>query len=173
MPKNIIQDMVKAKVAIKGKVEQKREEEKEKKEPELEQNNDGSRYGLWFIALISVVFLLFAFSFLFSGAKITINPKIKNLILNENLNATKDSKDNLSFDLVDIEGDDYICHFFYALSDQIFLATTKTDEQLVIVDTLRIQHLHVIENLKWLIPLCKDKAFKLSGNILKSTIEYE
>ena len=76
-------------------------------------------------------------------------------------------------DLVDIEGDDYICHFFYALSDQIFLATTKTDEQLVIVDTLRIQHLHVIENLKWLIPLCKDKAFKLSGNILKSTIEYE
>ena len=102
MPKNIIQDMVKAKNAGKEIIKPKPMSDLELElEPKLKFNDNGSRYGLWFIALISVIFLLFAVSFLFSGAKITINPKIKDLVLNENLSAIKDSKDdNLSFDLI-------------------------------------------------------------------------
>ena len=76
-------------------------------------------------------------------------------------------------EFADIIGKDYICHFFYSVSKEIFLTTTKTDEQIVIVDTLRIQHLNVIENLKWLIPMCKDKSFGLSGRIIKTTTIYE
>lgn len=75
-------------------------------------------------------------------------------------------------EFADIKGSDYICHFFYALSHKIYAVSKKTDEELIIADTFAIPELHVIENLKWLIPMCKDKAFKLSGNLLKSTIRY-
>jgi len=70
-------------------------------------SNGGSRYGLWFVALISIVFLLFALSYLFSGAKVTVNPKMQDLSLNENLSATKNSSTSgLSFDLVVLKGEE-------------------------------------------------------------------
>ena len=82
--------------------------------PKIKNNNGGNnsvgfRYGLWFVALIAVIFLLFAISFLFSGAKVTVNPKTQDLVLNQNLDAIKDSgngsgNDNLSFDLMAISG---------------------------------------------------------------------
>ena len=73
---------------------------------QIRENNIGPRYGLWFVALFAVVFLLFAVSFLFSGAKVTISPKTEDLVLNQNLNAIKDSSNDndLSFDLVTIAG---------------------------------------------------------------------
>src|SRR3989344_9506234 len=65
----------------------------------------GRRPRLWGVALISVVFFLFALSFLFTKAEVTVNPKIEDLILNENLSATKDaSSDNLPFEVVIIPG---------------------------------------------------------------------
>ena len=48
-------------------------------------HSGNSRYTLWFVALISVIFLLFALSFLFSSAKVSVNPKIQDVTLNENL----------------------------------------------------------------------------------------
>jgi len=64
-----------------------------------------SRYMLWFIAAISAVFCLFALSFLFGKAEISVNPKTEDLVLNENLTAVKDSTNGpLSFDLVVIAG---------------------------------------------------------------------
>ena len=70
-------------------------------------NSSNSKYGLWFVALIALVFLFFAVSFLFSGAKITIEPKAIDLSLNENFAASKDSASNiLPFDLVVISGDE-------------------------------------------------------------------
>ena len=39
------------------------------------------RYMLWFVAFISVVFLFFSLSYMFSNAIITIFPKIKNFII--------------------------------------------------------------------------------------------
>jgi len=121
MAKNIIQDMVKNKSSLREKIpvreriierepikepEYEQEQEQEQ-EYEIEPEKNSSRYGLWTIALASVVFLLFAVSFLFSGAKITINPKIQNLNLNENLTATKDSTNgDLSFDVVSMDGDE-------------------------------------------------------------------
>jgi hypothetical protein len=62
---------------------------------------------LWLIALISVVALFFAVSFLFSNAKVTVNPKTKDFVLNKTLTATKDtSADNLSYDLVVLSGEE-------------------------------------------------------------------
>jgi hypothetical protein len=67
-------------------------------------SNSGSKkigYGLWFIALIALVFLFFAVSYLFSGAKISINPKTVDLSLDENFVASKNSNSGiLPFDLV-------------------------------------------------------------------------
>lgn len=66
-----------------------------------------SRYMLWSVALISVVFCFFAFSFMFSKAEIVVNPKTKDVVLNENLSASKDaSDDGLFFDLVVISGEE-------------------------------------------------------------------
>ncbi|MCH7953543.1 MAG: hypothetical protein IIC25_06595 [Chloroflexi bacterium] len=65
------------------------------------------RYMLWFVAFISVVFLFFSLSYMFSKANITIIPKIKNVIINENLSANKDSNSSpISFDLVVISGEE-------------------------------------------------------------------
>jgi hypothetical protein len=65
----------------------------------------GSRYMLWFVALASVIFCFFAISFLFAKAEVSVNPKIQNVVLNENLSASKDSNsDGLAFNLVVIPG---------------------------------------------------------------------
>lgn len=61
----------------------------------------GPRYTLWVVALVAVIFLFFALSFLFSNATITVNPKIKTISLNQNLSAVKDpNTDKVPFDLV-------------------------------------------------------------------------
>ena len=67
-----------------------------------------SRYMLWFVALVSVVFLFFALSFLFGKAEVSITPKTQDIVLNnESLSAGKDSSSGaLSFDLVVINGDE-------------------------------------------------------------------
>lgn len=66
-----------------------------------------SRYMLWIIALASIVFCFFAISFLFSKAEVSVNPKIKEKKLNENLSAIKDSDtDALSFNLLKISGEE-------------------------------------------------------------------
>ena len=133
MAKKMLQDMVKAKTADTKKnweteaVSNKKDEsiriviKKEKNSfeysaPEVGQidstdysNNDGFKYGLWVVAIIAVLFLLFAISFLFSGATVTVNPKIQDIVLNQSLNAVKDSgngsgNNNLAFDLMAIPG---------------------------------------------------------------------
>ncbi|MBP9711779.1 MAG: hypothetical protein KBD55_01975 [Candidatus Pacebacteria bacterium] len=65
------------------------------------------RYRVWVVALISILFLLFALSFLFSKAYIGVTPKIQEVTLSEHLSATKDATtDNLSYDLVVISGEE-------------------------------------------------------------------
>lgn len=128
MPKNLIQDMIKSK-SNSSKVENISEKKKTdidakfnslynlpKKNSENYTNssnngnekNSGSKYGLWLVALIAMIFLFFAVSFLFSGAKITINPKTVDLTLDDSFAASKDSAnaDSLPFDLVVISGEE-------------------------------------------------------------------
>lgn len=104
MSKNLLQDMVKIKHPLKTKAKE------EVFENQIKQNNRGNKkpkYRIYFVALVSVVFLLFALSFLFSGAKITIIPKTEEISVNENLTAVKNSSaQELSFDLVIISGEE-------------------------------------------------------------------
>jgi hypothetical protein len=66
-----------------------------------------SRHGLWLIAIISIIFFVFALSFLFARAQVTIFPRIENITLDENLYAVKDSNsEGISFDLVIISGEE-------------------------------------------------------------------
>jgi hypothetical protein len=58
------------------------------------------RNMLWFLALVSVAFCLFALSFLFSNAKILVDPKIREVVLSEDLSADLNSNDGLAFNLV-------------------------------------------------------------------------
>jgi len=75
--------------------------------PSTKQEKPKSYRTLWFVALISVVFLFFAISFLFSSATVTINPKTKDFVLNKTLTATKStSTDSLSYDLVVLSGEE-------------------------------------------------------------------
>ena len=55
---------------------------------------------LWTIAGVSITFCLFALSFLFSNAEIVVDPKTREVVLNENLAANLNSSSGLPFNLV-------------------------------------------------------------------------
>lgn len=81
-----------------------------RKEPEIKEVNEkdkGARHTLWLMAIISLIFFLFAVSYLFSKATVTVNPKIEDVVLNENLSASRDGNtDILPFNLVVISGEE-------------------------------------------------------------------
>ena len=114
MAKQLLQDMVKIKRKIpeikipeikKDTKPKEIEEMIESMEPRIDHHSNKSRYLLWLVAIISVIFCFFAISFLFSKAQVLVNPKTEDVTLNENLSANKDSETNgLSFDLVVIPG---------------------------------------------------------------------
>ena len=106
MPKNLFQDMVQAKRARSGmeQVMQPRPPTNPQGVERVEKSR--GRYSFWMVAVASVVFFLFALSYLFANATITVHPKQQNIILNEDLSATKNSQDALPFDLVVISGEE-------------------------------------------------------------------
>jgi hypothetical protein len=109
MPKHFLEDMVKAKRLSKGtgKEKETKEEVREERRIEISEAKSGGRHMLWIVALISVAFFLFALSFLFGKAEIRVEPKMKELVLNDNLSAGKDGDVNgLSFNLVAIPGEE-------------------------------------------------------------------
>ncbi len=137
MPKDFFQDMVRVKRAEREKISAvapapvvkvvKKEEPKQPVEsPEVNTKfvsvydvmDDGmddkgkpksprGKHTLWFVALASFIFFIFAVSFLFTGAKITVNPKIRDLPLDQIFSAVKDgSTEDLPFDLVVLSGEE-------------------------------------------------------------------
>lgn len=104
MSKRLFQDMVKTKnkKILKAKIVP-----REEAVVEIIHTKKNSHPLLWFVALVSIVFCFFAFSFLFSEVEISVNPKTKEISLKENLTANKDSGVNgLNFNLVIVEGDE-------------------------------------------------------------------
>lgn len=68
--------------------------------------NNSPRYLLWVVAFVSVMFLFFAISLLFSKAEITIEPKTKDFSLNKEFTAIKGSNTNgLSYNSVVLSDD--------------------------------------------------------------------
>ena len=103
MSKNLLQDMVKVK---RKRAQADNALDSFQTEPETLRRNK-SRYRLWSVAIISLVFFLFAISYMFLEVTITINPKIKEIVLNENLSAGKDGgAEARSFDLIVISGEE-------------------------------------------------------------------
>ncbi len=72
------------------------------------ENKKGTKHTMWFVAGISVLVLLFALSYLFAAASVSINPKSKSVVLNESISATKDAtnEESISFDLVVLSGEE-------------------------------------------------------------------
>ena len=117
MSKKLLQDMVKVKsVSRKVQAIPKREADvssEKSYEPSIVYNisnkkkKGGSRYMLWLVAFVSILFFLYSISLLFSNAEIVVNPKIKDVTLNENLSAVKNaSGEALPFDLVMLSGEE-------------------------------------------------------------------
>ncbi len=113
MPKKSFEDMIKIKTVNRSKASspalRKKTEtnflEHHNSVDMIKEKKSGPRYALWFVASVSILFFLFALSFLFSEATITVNSKNKIVTLNENLSASKDASGNvLQFDLVVITG---------------------------------------------------------------------
>jgi len=66
-----------------------------------------SQRGLWVVAVVSLLFLFFALSYFYSSATVTVNPKMKDVVLNENLSATLDvGEEALPFDEIVISGEE-------------------------------------------------------------------
>ena len=120
MSKPLLQDMVRVKKSptdIKNNKKQSvarntesssvRNDRIEKVYNQAKRSGRGPKYRIYFVALISIIFLLFALSFLFSGAEITLVPKVEDISLNDNLSAAKNSNvSSPSFDLVVISGEE-------------------------------------------------------------------
>lgn len=115
MPKNLFQDMVKAKTArkeiSKKKFQVKAPELRTYQHPEMmptrSTSGKKSHLGVWLVAVISIIFFIFALSFLFSKAQIIVNPKTTDIALNANLSAVKDlNTAGLAFDLVILSGEE-------------------------------------------------------------------
>src|ERR1051326_1902366 len=110
MAKRLIQDMVRVKGKKKVALQKKLEPEPVREV--ISRSNDTnskkrSRYVIWSIAFASLAFCLFAVSFLFSSAEVVVNPKTKDILLNQNLSASRDSSSNaLSFNMVIIPGEE-------------------------------------------------------------------
>ncbi len=74
---------------------------------ENEYNMPEGKHGMWFAAIVAIIFLLFGVTLLFGQAKITVTPKIEDLNLSENMVAVRGSTtDDLAFDLVVISGEE-------------------------------------------------------------------
>ena len=115
MPRHTLEDMVKIKRVQTPQGDQRKifySEPSRARPPrddlfEREPKKKASYNLLWLVALISVVALFFAISFLFSNATVTVNPKIKDFVLNKTFTATKEeSADGLSYDLVVLSGEE-------------------------------------------------------------------
>ncbi len=65
-------------------------------------NKNGSKIGLWTVATVSFLILLFSVSPLFIGATFTVTPIVKDFAIQNNFTAIKDSEDNLSFEVMSI-----------------------------------------------------------------------
>ncbi len=112
MAKIPFQDMVKAKKVGKSKTPTFRDTlppEKilpERPISELIPPRRGGKHALWFVAIISIVFLIFSISFLFSSAEVTIVPNTNDFKLNASFSAIKDaSSSDLTFDLMVLSGE--------------------------------------------------------------------
>ncbi|MFA5778308.1 MAG: hypothetical protein WC870_02375 [Candidatus Paceibacterota bacterium] len=111
MSKYLLKDMVQTKHNIKEITREgpvRNGIKKEHKIIEIETNypKNKSRYMLWLVAVISIIFCFFAISFLFSKVEVKVDPKTEDLVLNENLSANKDSSNDLFFNLVVIPGEE-------------------------------------------------------------------
>ncbi len=113
MAKNLLQDMVKVKRVSRETRPVLKKETSSYEEPEVKEVKSKSqigkkpRYKIWFVAIFSIGFCVFAISYLFSRAVVTVIPKTQAVVLNESWSANKDSSvDGLSFDLVVISGEE-------------------------------------------------------------------
>jgi len=63
-----------------------------------------------------------------------------------------------------ITGDGFVVDFYRAFSDDIYQATSLTEEQIQVCDTFSLPN-NVIYNLKWIIPFCLDNNSQKPMNI--------
>ncbi len=124
MPKNLFQDMVKVKnsrkqmeqikiirssspTPIPPDIEKQKYIHENIERPRYSPPQKNSKHRLWLVAGICILFFLFALSFFFARAEVVIDPKIKDVQLNQSFSAIKDvNNEGLAFDLVIISGED-------------------------------------------------------------------
>ena len=65
-------------------------------------DNNGSKFSLWTIAVVSFIFLLFSSSLLFARAEVVITPKSEEFLVDSEFLAEKDSSGKFSFEVMSI-----------------------------------------------------------------------
>ncbi len=86
----------------------KKDAPKEKDIPLVRYQANGSRYAFWGVAIVCVLFCLFALSYLILNAVITITPKMQEVALNENISGSKTGGAGaVPFDLIVISGEEH------------------------------------------------------------------
>jgi len=66
--------------------------------------SSGKSFGVWFVAILAILFLFFAFTILFSGTKVVVTQKTEQLSIENNFKADKNAEvGNLAFDTISID----------------------------------------------------------------------
>ena len=105
MSKHLLEDMVRVKNNKKYFIKKEPIKKELLVDVGIKPSKNKYRYMLWFVALVSIIFCFFAFSFLFSKAEVMVNLKTKDIVLNKNLSASLDQNvDVLPFELTHISG---------------------------------------------------------------------
>ena len=105
MPKHLLEDIVRVKKNKKYIIKKEPIKTEHLVDIGIKPSKNKYRYMLWFIALVSIIFCFFAFSFLFSKAEVLVSLKTKDIVLNKNLSASlEENVDILPFELTHISG---------------------------------------------------------------------
>jgi len=77
-----------------------------------EKKSEGGK-GIWYVAVLCIILLVLALSFIFSGATVTVTPRVGNLDVNKLITAKQKPLDNksLSFEMVTLEGEESVLVF--------------------------------------------------------------
>lgn len=106
MSKHLLEDIVRVKNKRKYIIKKEPIKTEHLVDTGIKHSKNKYRYMLWFVALVSIIFCFFAFSFLFSKAEVLVSLKTKDIVLNKNLSASlEENVDILPFELTHISGD--------------------------------------------------------------------
>ena len=74
-------------------------------DPRYVERSGGSSRGVWYVAALAILILVFALTFVFAGATVFVTPRTGTVELSGPILAEKESRTGLSFEMLVLDGE--------------------------------------------------------------------